>query len=331
MSGRGGWSLALPILLAAAAVTGCVTDADPGTVRDAANAASAGQPSERVDQLEQRRQRAARRERRRDARRARLERAARQALRGLGSLAAKLDAEVGVSVRAAGGAGESVSAGSLQSGSAWSTIKVPIALRVLEDAGGPAGLSDRQRADIDAAISASDNDAAARLYDDLSRTHGGAAAAAAAVNAVLERAGDPRTRVSTVGRDGFSPYGQTEWPLEAQGRFMAALVGGCVGDRASRRLLFVAMRNVTADRWGLGTAGAEALWKGGWGPGADGRYLVRQMGAVELGGAPVVVTLAARASDGTFEGGTAAASAVARWLVERLPGIRPSARPCGAD
>ena len=260
-------------MVLAAATVGCGHDHGPGEVIQTTDVPRADPPAAgRIAGQQVRRQRAEQRERRRAARRAREERVAGATLEGLDALGARLDAEVGVSVSAPGGSAEYAGGGGLRSGSAWSTIKVPIALRLLEDVGGPAGLSESQRADIAAAITESDNAAAARLYADLSQAHGGATGAADAVGDVLARAGDSRTHVSTVGRDGFSPYGQTEWSLEAQGRFMAALVGGCIGDPASRQLLLDSMRSVSADRWGLGAIGGPALWKGGWGPGVDGRY-----------------------------------------------------------
>ena len=98
----------------------------------------------------------------------------------------------------------------------------------------------------------------------------------------MREAGDTETTVSTHGRDAFSTYGQTEWSLREQHRFMAALAGGCIASPASRRFVLGLMSQVTSDTWGLGSAGVEALWKGGWGPGVDGRYLVRQMGEIRV-------------------------------------------------
>ena len=98
---------------------------------------------------------------------------------------------------------------------------------------------------------------------------------------VLRAAGDESTQVSSVGRDGFSPYGQTEWTLEAQHRFMAALAGGCVGEPASRRT--GPRPDGPGDLRPLGPRlrrRARPL-EGRLGPGTDGRYLVRQMGVIE--------------------------------------------------
>lgn len=204
----------------------------------------------------------------------------------------------------------------MQTGSAWSTIKVPIAIRVLDDAGRPSALTTTQRDLISRAITASDNAAAAELFSGLERRHDGLAGASAAVTEVLRRAGDNTTVVSTQGRDGFSTYGQTEWSLPLQHQFISDLVAGCVTTAASTDYLLNLMRQVTSDRWGLGSAGVPALWKGGWGPGPDGRYLLRQMGAMTVGGGQVIVTLAVRPDDGEFATGQAVASQVAQFLFQ---------------
>jgi len=211
--------------------------------------------------------------------------------------------------------------GSLQSGSAWSTIKVPIALAVAAQDG---GFDAAQRGLVTAAITLSDNDAAARLFGQL----GGLSTATAKVADVLRSAGDSQTQVSTQGRDGYSTYGQTEWSLTEQQRFMGALLNGCIGDGASRDYVLEQMRHVTSDTWGLGSAGVPALWKGGWGPGTDGRYLLRQMGAIEVGGTQYAVTLAVIPENGDFATGQGVATEVARWLVERAPKVGGSPGGC---
>ena len=81
-------------------------------------------------------------------------------------------------------AGPVVEVGSLTSGAAWSTIKVPLAIAALT-----AAAEDL----VERAITESDNDAARALWKSL----GPPAAAAAAVERVLASAGDPDTRVQT--------------------------------------------------------------------------------------------------------------------------------------
>lgn len=233
-------------------------------------------------------------------------------------LQSRLDGVVGISIGASG-SDRVLSAGDLTSGSAWSTIKVPIALRVLQDAGGPSGLSSSQADEIRAALTLSDNDAAAALFASLERAHGGVDGAAEAVDAILRQGGDSTTRVSTQGRNGFSPYGQTEWSLALQQQFMSRLAEGCIGMPASRNYVLDLMGEVTSDGWGLGSAGLPARWKGGWGPGVDGRYLVRQMGILNVGDREAAVTLATIPANGDFETAQVMATALARWLARRAP------------
>jgi hypothetical protein len=246
---------------------------------------------------------------------------------GFDRVAAGLDGEVGA-VIGPPGSSEATSFGSLQSGSAWSTSKVPIALRVLEDAGGPSGLSSAQAEEMRSALTLSDNDAAAALFADLERGHGGLVGASAAVEEVLREGGDASTRISTQGRGEFSTYGQTEWPLTDQQRFMGSLAAGCVGGAESSEYVLGLMGEVSSDTWGLGSAGLPARWKGGWGPGVDGGYLVRQMGVLYVGDKEAVVTLAALPADGQFATGEAMATAVAQWLAEQAPGYAASPSGC---
>jgi hypothetical protein len=225
------------------------------------------------------------------------------------------------------GSAEAESFGDLSSGSAWSTSKVPIALRLLQDVGGPSGLSASQAEEMRQALTLSDNEAAAALFADLERKHGGLAGASVAVGEVLREAGDSSTQISTQGRDGFSTYGQTEWSLAKQQRFIGAFAAGCVGTWESREYVLDLMGEVSSDTWGLGSAGLPARWKGGWGPGVDGRYLVRQMGILYVGGREAAVTLAAIPSDGQFETAEAMATSIAQWLAQRARAV--AAQPSG--
>lgn len=231
-------------------------------------------------------------------------------------LEASLPGQVGLAIGPPG-AGPAATAGSLTTGSAWSTSKVPVALRVLQQAGGPSGLNSQQADEIRRALTLSDNEAALSLFGDLEAAFGGAPGAAAAVDEVLAEAGDTTTRVSSVGRDGFTPFGQTEWSLELQELFMSQLAAGCIGSPVSSTFILDLMGEVSSDTWGLGSAGLPARWKGGWGPGIDGRYLVRQMGVLETDTEDTVVTIAALADDGSFETGQSMATAVAQWAAER--------------
>jgi hypothetical protein len=232
---------------------------------------------------------------------------------GFASLERRLGGQVGV-VIGAPGSSDVYSAGSLQSDSAWSTSKVPIVLRVLQDVGGPSGLSSSQADEIHRALTLSDNEAAAQLFADLERRHGGINGAASAVDEVLRQAGDATTHLSTQGRNGFSPYGQTNWSLQLQQQFMSRLAAGCISTPASRAYVLNLMGQVTSDTWGLGSVGLPAKWKGGWGPGVDGRYLVRQMGILYVGSREAVVALAAIPTNGEFATAENMATALAQWL-----------------
>lgn len=272
------------------------------------------------------------RERRRTARQAAAEpvahsAAGRDGLSGdFAKLEAQLDGEVGAAIGAPGSSA-ALTVGDLTSGSAWSTSKVPISLRVLQDVGGPSGLGSTQADEMRSALTMSDNEAAAALFADLERGHGGLAGASAAVGEVLREAGDGETEISIQGRDGFSTYGQTDWSLANQELFMSKLAAKCIGSPASDEYVLGLMGEVTSDTWGLGSAGLPARWKGGWGPGIDGRYLVRQMGILEVGGKEAVVTLAAIPSNGEFETGEQMATTIAQWLAGQAP--RYAATPSG--
>ena len=74
-----------------------------------------------------------------------------------------------------------------------------------------------------------------------------------------------------------------------------------------------------ADTWGLGSADAAALWKGGWGPGADGKYLARQMGQIEIGGSQYAVAIAASVAGGAPGSSEAVDTELAQWLVDNVP------------
>lgn len=310
----------------------CGDDSDAAVEQMAQeNAAERAAMTRRLGQLRdklQRRRAELKAERRRAVRRAaRIERQSQASAvetGGFERLAASLDGEVGAVIGPPGSA-DAVAFGSLQSGSAWSTSKVPIALRVLGDAGGPAGLSTSQAEQMRSALTLSDNEAAAALFGGLERRHGGLAGASAAVEEVLREGGDESTRISTEGRGEFSTYGQSEWSLANQQRFMSSLAAGCVVGPESSGYVLDLMGEVSSDTWGLGSAGLPARWKGGWGPGVDGRYLVRQMGILYVGDKEAVVTLAALPTDGRLASGESMATAVAQWLAKQAS--RYAARP----
>jgi len=209
--------------------------------------------------------------------------------------------------------------GSLQSGAAWSTGKVPVAMAVIAAGGGQA-----QQTALTRAIGASDNAAALRLWSSL----GGGQQAAAATDHQLRAAGDHRTNVEYRSlRDGYTPFGQTAWRLSDQVRFTAGLA--CI--QAGKEVLGLMNQVVPSQRWGLGSAGVPAQFKGGWGPGAQpgvgGSYLDRQMGVLLIDGKPLAVALGTRPADGSHGTGTRNLTAMARWVVTHADVRKVAARP----
>ena len=222
-----------------------------------------------------------------------------------------LSARSGLAIVPLGG-GTPVVLGTQTTGVAWSTIKVPIAVAAGELRGWVA-IQKLARA----AITASDNDAARKLWAAL----GSGRTAAGRVEAVLAASGDPLTKVQhKVVRAGFTPFGQTPWPLPAQARVMAALA--CRPSAA--RAVDLMTQVVPAQRWGLGRW-RKAPIKGGWGPLESGRgYLVRQMGVVPVKGGQAAVALLVKAPRG-FDAGVADANRIAAWVAKHaaeLPGGR---------
>ncbi len=226
-------------------------------------------------------------------------------------------ARMGLSMAPVGGPATATvpwTAGIMTGGPAWSTIKLPIVLANLH-----AGTATGTESTVRAAITRSDNQAA----ETLTRRLGDDAAAARAVDAELARHHDTRTRAATTSdRPDFSVLGQTMWSLPDQTVFMASMA--CTADAAPLRTL---MGQVTSDQsWGLGTLHGS-LFKGGWGPGIDGRYLVRQTGVITVGKSQYAVSMEAVASDGSFSAGTAALDR----LAASLPGVarKMPAGTCG--
>ncbi|QBF47500.1 hypothetical protein [Janibacter limosus] len=208
------------------------------------------------------------------------------------------EAEIAVAWSPVGTKGAVRVVGDAQPLVAWSTIKVPLALAVVR-----AGHGQQMGPDIDRALTASDNEAAGRLWADL----GGGHRAATAVEVQLERGRDRRTGVPPrVTVPGYSPFGQSTWRLTDQTRFTAALP--CLAGSTS---ITQAMGRVAdGQRWGLGGIDG-ARYKGGWGP-TPGGYVVRQLGIVTGAKGATAVTLQVRA--GNHQEGIA----VADELVEAL-------------
>ena len=193
-------------------------------------------------------------------------------------LTAGLHAEAGIAVSAVGTGQPPMTLGQWRSGPAWSTIKVPLVIAALRDEPRP-DVTDAMRA----AIVGSDNAAAESIWTGL----GDPVSAAHKVEAVLRETGDPTTVRAQRSRPEFSAFGQTDWSLIDQARFMAKAV--C--DKANAPV-FTLMGEVEADQlWGIGTVG-DSRFKGGWGPSPTGSYLVRQMGVLAGPTGMIAVALA---------------------------------------
>jgi hypothetical protein len=188
--------------------------------------------------------------------------------------------------------------GSLTSGAAWSTIKVPLAI---------AALTTDTDALVARAITESDNDAARALWESL----GPPAAAAAAVERVLASAGDADTRVEAeVVLPPYTSFGQTDWKLADQQRFAAGLSGA----PGAEPVLQLMRRVIPEQRWGLPSIDSGAAIKGGWGPDPPGRALVRQFGIFTAAGRTVTAAIASEPDDGACESGAANLTRIAEWL-----------------
>ena len=188
-------------------------------------------------------------------------------------------------------------AGSISTVPAWSTAKVPVAIAALRNN------SAITQSNMWAAITASDNQAAASLWESL----GSPTTAASATDQVLRDGGDATTHTqSQVLRPGFSAFGQTQWRLIDQAGFaehMSTIAGGSD--------VLVAMSNIAADqRYGLGTI-PGAVFKGGWGPEPENGYVVRQFGLMP---GPKPYGIAVMVVADNYQSGQYALSLAAKYL-----------------
>jgi hypothetical protein len=201
-------------------------------------------------------------------------------------------ATVGVAIAAADGT-LLASFGGWSTGVAWSTIKVPLAIAAQRAGVGSSEL-------LADAITQSDNAAAEELWSQL----GDPAAAAQQVQDVIH---DAAVEVESRRlRPEYTAFGQTQWSLGRQAQFAARLSG--IPDAAH---VIDLMHQLCADhRWGLAAKGFAA--KGGWGPGIDGGYLVRQFAIVSE---TVGVALAVEVGEDGYEAGVDAINELTDWVV----------------
>ena len=203
--------------------------------------------------------------------------------------------------------------GTLKTGRAWSTFKVPVALAAERKNGASILVKE------DKAITFSDNDAAGDLWGSL----GGGKASVDAVTAVLREGHDMATRVSSEIDTPRSYPGYTQWALADQARFGAHLP--CMPN--SKNILDHMGSLAPNQRWGIADLGpkrhAVTAVKGGWGPATDAApgYLVRQLGLISTDQGEVAVAMAARPASGKFEDGTKMLTKVGDWLGQNFTSI----------
>lgn len=231
-------------------------------------------------------------------------------------MAATLPGPSGIAVAPVGRGSTVEFVGNLRTGVAWSTSKVPVAMAAIAAGSGSS-------ADLRAAITASDNAAAERLFSGL----GGGSSAAAAATRQIRASGDASTAIEERRlRPEYTPFGQTLWSLPDQTRFASGMSCSSAGDDA----LELMRQTIPGQRWGLGTLGGRPALKGGWGPGrtpgqGDG-WLERQFGVVTISGRQVAIALAVASSD--HASGTQGLTRLARWAASHVStnGINRSPR-----
>lgn len=223
-----------------------------------------------------------------------------------------LNGPAGVSFTPVGSTAEPTVLGNLTTGVAWSTAKVPLSVAALRKGG--------SESDVKAAITASNNEAAKALWAKLnSDAPAKEVPAAAAVDEVLRDGGDSTTKTQKKSdRPEYTPFGQTEWTLADQARFAAKLP--CINK--GKEVLGYMSQVIPDHDWGLGRVASSSI-KGGWGPGTDGKYLVRQLAVIDVNGGKVAVTAAVLPKSGSFEDGITMLNKIGKWVSDnkaKLPG-----------
>lgn len=204
-----------------------------------------------------------------------------------------------------------VTAGELTTGSAWSTMKVPVALAAARNGTASADL-------VRSAITSSDNAAAQSLWDSLGDPATAGQKTAAEIAAIAQA---PQVN-TVVTRPGFSSFGQTNWALKEQAQF-----GYQLACHPLAQTVVPGMGSIDAGQsYGLGMVGAN--FKGGWGPEPSGAYLVRQFGWVETPSGRVGVAIAAIAPDGSYGSGQAMLNEAAQRVQQFVSAKGMGSRPC---
>lgn len=203
--------------------------------------------------------------------------------------------------------------GSLRSGRAWSTLKVPVSLAAQRrDAGKAAAAEDK-------AIKLSDNESAEDLWD----FFGSSRAAVDAVTQVLRDGHDTVTQVSSELDSPRSYPGYTDWGLIDQARFGAHLP--CLPD--SDRVLTLMGSVARNQQWGAfrvnRVRGVTSAVKGGWGPVSDAHrgHIVRQLAVLTTGRGQVAVSMAAIPRTGSFADGVTMLNRIGTYLARNVTSL----------
>ena len=220
-------------------------------------------------------------------------------------LQAQLGGRAAIAVSSTGFGDRVEQTGSPRTAVAWSTSKVPLAMAIYA-----AGLDSAQQENLRAAITESDNAAAQALWDAL----GSGDRAAQAADGALRAAGDNNTMIQPqMMRPGFTPFGQTDWALDDQTRFVAGMP--CLTQ--GQQVLELMAQVIPSERWGLSAIDPSARFKGGWGPGTrpgvDGGYVDRQTGIVTISGKPLAISILSVPADGSHDTGAANLTRIAHW------------------
>jgi hypothetical protein len=248
------------------------------------------------------------------------------------AMAAGLGAQVGLAVEPLGSEEVTEFGSLLSSGHAWSSIKPAILSTVLKEQG--ESLGPEEEAWAQGAITASNNEDAAALFQTIEGRQGGLDGASAAVGETIHEGGSPSTTVATAPppAGAVSAFGQTEWPVGEAVRFYHGLATCRVPGTSYIEGLMESV--IGEQRWGLRQASfpsdPHVGMKGGWGPDteANGGYLVRQSGFVQGPDGGIAVAMIAIDDSGTYPAGAKDLSTIAQWLAHELKGYGPAYHGC---
>ncbi len=213
-----------------------------------------------------------------------------------------LKGDVAVAWAPVGTTGQVQMLGEVNDEDAWSTLKVPISVAAIRDDGGD--LSSGLKPVLKRTITVSDNNGAVALW----RSLGTRQESRDKVQAVLREAGDSATTVRA------TSFGRTIWKVEDQAQFAAQLP--CLSGSGK---VLEHMGQISKDqRWGLGSAGVDARFKGGWGISTHG-WIARQLGVIVLAdGSQVGVAIVAQPRNKAFTTATKHLTTISTWLASKV-------------